>query len=597
MIRKPIWPYLVVGLFSFVIFQSFYHYYQLSTAAVPFMGMLRLRWLLEHWERFSFGFFFDSGALYAGLIGFGLPMLVYASMDKNLYRQGEEQGSARFATLKEMRRFEDVDFEKNMIFSKHVKMGLFNFRLAYNVQLNKNVIVIGLPGDGKTFTFVLPNLMQMNSNFVVTDPKGNLVHEVGKMLEKAGYAVKIFDLIRLKNSDRFNPFHYMKSELDIDRISEAITEGTKKSEHTGEDFWVQAELMLQRALIGYLYFDSKDPETGVQLYMPNLGHVADLLRNMYREDPDVPSPVEQMFEELNEHQPNNYAYKQWKLFQNFRGDTRNSVVAILSSRYSIFDHEDVRNLISEDTMEMDTWNTKKTAVFIAIPETNNAFNFLSSILFAIGFEVLTHKADDILQGKVPGYSRKNLRHIQFIFDEFAQIGRIPNFAQVLSSIRSREMSIKIQAVNQLESLYKSDWKTIFNNCATHLFLGTNDKDTMEYYSTRSGKQTIRTRSTSKSHSYRNGSSSENKQIQGRPLLTPDEVARIGVEEGLVFISKQNVFRDKKASVYDHPRKAEIASSPEDKENWYEYTRKGTDIDGLLLYANDLTPQLKELFVA
>lgn len=599
MIRKPIWPYLVVGLFSFVIFQSFYHYYQLSTAAVPFMGMLRLRWLLEHWERFSFGVFFDSGALYTGLIGFGLPMLVYASMDKNLYRQGEEQGSARFATLKEMRRFEDVDFEKNMIFSKQVKMGLFNFRLAYNVQLNKNVIVIGLPGDGKTFTFVLPNLMQMNSNFVVTDPKGNLVHEVGKMLEKAGYAVKIFDLIRLTNSDRFNPFHYMKSELDIDRISEAITEGTKKSEYAGEDFWVQAELMLQRALIGYLYFDSKDPETGVQLYMPNLGHVADLLRNMYREDPDVPSPIEQMFEELNEHQPNNYAYKQWKLFQNFRGDTRNSVVAILSSRYSIFDHEDVRNLISEDTMEMDTWNTKKTAVFIAVPETNNAFNFLSSILFAIGFEVLTHKADDILQGKVPGYSRKNLRHIQFIFDEFAQIGRIPNFAQVLSSIRSREMSIKIiiQAVNQLESLYKSDWKTIFNNCATHLFLGTNDKDTMGYYSTRSGKQTIRTRSTSKSHSYRNGSSSENKQIQGRPLLTPDEVARIGVEEGLVFISKQNVFRDKKASVYDHPRKDEIASSPEDKENWYEYTRKGTDIDGLLLYANDLTPQLKELFVA
>jgi traG family protein len=566
MIRKPIWPYLVVGLFSFVIFQSFYHYYQLSTAAVPFMGMLRLRWLLEHWERFSFGVFFDSGALYAGLIGFGFPMLVYASMDKNLYRQGEEQGSARFATLKEMRRFEDVDFEKNMIFSKQVKMGLFNFRLAYNVQLNKNVIVIGLPGDGKTFTFVLPNLMQLNSNFVVTDPKGNLVHQVGKMLEKAGYAVRIFDLIRLKNSDRFNPFHYMKSELDIDRISEAITEGTKKSEHTGEDFWVQAELMLQRALIGYLYFDSKDPETGVQLYMPNLGHVADLLRNMYREDPDVPSPVEQMFEELNEHQPNNYAYKQWKLFQNFRGETRNSVVAILSSRYSIFDHEDVRNLISEDTMEMETWNTKKTAVFIAIPETNNAFNFLSSILFAIGFEVLTHKADDILHGKVPGYSRKNLRHIQFIFDEFAQIGRIPNFAQVLSSIRSREMSIKIiiQAVNQLESLYKSDWKTIFNNCATHLFLGTNDKDTMEYYSTRAGKQTIRTRSTSKSHSYRNGSSSENKQIQGRPLLTPDEVSRIGVEEGLVFISKQNVFRDKKAIVDDHPRKDEIANSPEDK---------------------------------
>lgn len=596
--RKPIWPYLLVGSFCFLLSQSLYHYYQLSTEAVPFMGILRLTWLLENVSLFHLGLSFESGALYAGFIGFSLPMLVYASGDKNIYRQGEEQGSARFATLKEMKRFEDKDSDKNMIFTKQVKMGLFNFRLAYNVQLNKNVIVVGLPGDGKTFTFVLPNLMQLNSNFVVTDPKGNLAHETGQMLEKHGYAVKIFDLIRLKNSDRLNPFHYMKSELDIDRISEAITEGTKKSEHMGEDFWVQAELMLQRALIGYLYFDSKDPETGVQLYMPNLGHVADLLRNIYREDPELPSPVEQMFEELADHQPGNYAYKQWKLFQNFKGETRNSVVAILSSRYSIFDHEDVRRLISEDTMEIDTWNTKKTAVFIAIPETNNAFNFLSSILFAIGFEVLTHKADDILQGKIPGYSRKNLRHIQFILDEFAQIGRIPNFAQVLSSIRSREMSIKIiiQAVNQLESLYKSDWKTIFNNCATHLFLGTNDKDTMEYYSTRSGKQTIRTRSTSKTHSYRNGSSGENKQIQGRPLLTPDEVARIGVDEGLVFLSKQNVFKDKKASVYDHPRQDEIAQTPHDG-NWYDYIRKGTDIDGLLIHANDLTPRLEELFAS
>ena len=599
MTKKPIWPYLVVGLLSFILFQSLYHYYQLSAEAVPFMGMLRLNWLLENWQYFSLGISFDQGALYAGLIGFALPLLGYVSGDKSLYRHGEEQGSARFATLKEMKRFEDKESDKNMIFTKQVKMGLFNFRLAYNVQLNKNVIVVGLPGDGKTFTFVLPNLMQLNSNFVVTDPKGNLAHETGKMLEKHGYAVKVFDLIRLTNSDRFNPFHYMTSELDIDRISEAITEGTKKSEHMGEDFWVQAELMLQRALIGYLYFDSRDPETGAQLYMPNLGHVADLLRSIYREETDVPSPVEQMFEELEELQPGNYACKQWRLFQNFKGETRNSVVAILSSRYSIFDHDDVRKLISEDTMEIDTWNTKKTAVFIAIPETNNAFNFLSSILFAVGFEVLTHKADDILQGKVPGYSRQNLRHIQFILDEFAQIGRIPNFTQVLSSIRSREMSIKIiiQAVNQLESLYKSDWKTIFNNCATHLFLGTNDKDTMEYYSTRSGKQTIRARSTSKSHSYRNGSSSENKQIQGRPLLTPDEVARIGIDEGLVFISKQNVFKDKKASVYDHPRQAEIAHSPEDKENWYDYTRKGTDIDGLLLHATDLTPQLEELFAA
>ena len=393
------------------------------------------------------------------------------------------------------------------------------------------------------------------------------------MLEKNGYAIKVFDLIRLTNSDRFNVFHYMNSELDIDRISEAITEGTKKSEQMGEDFWVQAELMLQRALIGFLYFDSR-----LDGYTPNLSQVSDLLRTVERTNPDNPSPTEQLFEELEERLPGNYAYKQWRLFQNARGETKASVLAILSTRYSVFDHDEVRYLISEDTLEIDTWNTKKTAVFIAIPETNSAFNFLASMLFAVGFEVLTHKADDILQGKVPGRNRSNLIHIQWIFDEFANIGRIPNFAPILSSIRSREMSIKIilQAVNQLQALYKSDWKTIFNNCATHVFLGTNDKDTMEYYSTRSGKQTIKVKNYSKSQSGR-GSSSESRQTQGRPLLTPDEIARIGVDEALVFISKQHVFRDKKASVLEHPRADQIAHSPEDY-TWYEYEKKGTDID-------------------
>ena len=595
--RPSFFPYALVGLVLAYASVTCYDYYQLSKEAVPFFGLLRLNWLFAHLNQFSIIPSLSDTSLLVASIGFLLPLILYVTRDKASYRQGEEAGSARFATLSELKRFEDAVVDNNMIFTKRIKMGLFNLRLAYNVQLNKNVIVIGLPGDGKTFTFVLPNLMQLNSNFVITDPKGNLVHETGQMLEKHGYQVKVFDLIHLQNSDRFNVFAYMKSELDIDRISEAITEGTKKSENMGEDFWVQAELMLQRALIGYLYFDSLDDKTNERLYLPNLGDVADLLRHITREDPEVASPVEQMFEELNERRPDNYAYKQWKLFQNFRGETRNSVVAILSARYAIFDHKAVRNLISEDTLTIDTWNTQKTAVFIALPETNNAFNFLSSILFAVAFEVLTHKADDILQGKTGNLTRKDLRHIQFILDEFAQIGRIPNFTQVLSSIRSREMSVKIilQAVNQLEALYKRDWKTIFNNCATHLFLGTNDKDTMEYYSTRSGKQTIRVRNTSKSRGYRNGSSGENKQVQGRPLLTPDEVARIGVDEALVFISKQNVFKDQKASVYDHPRKDEIAHSPEDKDTWYEVIRKGTNIDGLLIHAKDLTPEFKQLY--
>ena len=235
-------------------------------------------------------------------------------------------------------------------------------------------------------------------------------------------------------------------------------------------------------------------------------------------------------------------------------------------------------MIERDTMEMETWNTKKTAVFIAIPETNKAFNFLASTMFAVMFEVLTHGADEILQGKVDGIAPKDLLHVQMIIDEFANIGKIPNFNEVLASVRSREISIKIiiQAISQLESMYKNDWKTIFNNCATILFLGTNDENTMKYFSMRAGKQTIK----QMDHSINQGrfkSGSVSYRSQSRDLMTPDEIARIGVDEALVFISKQNVLRDKKMTVFDHPMKDLIANSPGDN-NWFIYRKYMTDAE-------------------
>ena len=224
---------------------------------------------------------------------------------------------------------------------------------------------------------------------------------------------------------------------------------------------------------------------------------------------------------------------------------------------------------------MDKWNIEKTAVFITIPETNKAFNFLASLMFAMMFDVLTHQADDMLQGLI--HQDKELLHIQFIIDEFANIGKIPNFNEVLASIRSREMSAKIiiQAISQLQAMYHNDWKTIINNCATILYLGTQDKETMEYFSMRSGKQTINVKNRSVSRG-RNGSMSESNQIQMRPLMTPDEIARIGVDEALLFIAKQNVLKDKKASVFDHPKAKELANHHTDN-NWYQYKRYMTDI--------------------
>lgn len=569
--KKPFIPYL---LLSFILAFCTYRAYVLySLAPDPDMSDLfgQYTYVLEHYfERPIFYLDTSPLALLAALVGFFIGMLFYLKIKPGgTYRHGEEAGSARFATAQELSGFKDSEPTNNMIFSKQAQMGLFNKLLPFQWQLNKNVVVVGLPGDGKTFTYVKPNLMQMNSSFIVTDPKGLLVREVGSMLEKHGYQVKVFDLVNLTNSDMFNPFHYMTSELDIDRITEAIVEGTKKGDREGEDFWNQAKLLLNRALIGYLYFDSQ-----VRDYTPNLSMVSELLRNMKRPNEKEPSPVEKMFDELEAAMPGNYACRQWELFNsNFEAETRTSVLAIVATQYSIFDHEAVTDLIKADTMEMETWNTEKTAVFVAISETNKAYSFLASTLFTVMFDQLTHTADAIIQGQKEGYTTDDLIHVQFIFDEFANIGKIPHFNEVLASVRSREMSVKIiiQAISQLDTIYGDKArKSIINNCATLLFLGTNDEDTMRYFSMRAGKQTI----TQNSYSEQRGqrvSGTTSIQSHQRDLMTPDEIARIGVDEALVFISKQNVFRDKKAMVSDHPMKDELSNHPTDGK-WYHYRR-------------------------
>ena len=574
--RKKFLPYFLLSIVFFYLFHCLFVFYQKApdlSSSTDVLGIAKFDWLINNFTYKVFlNIHFTSFSILTGLVGVVIALMAFLRVsDTGVYRHGEEQGSARFATVKELLSFRDKEPENNMIFTKNGQIGLFNKRLPYPKQLNKNSLVVGIPGDGKTFTYVKPNIMQENSSFVITDPKGLLVREVGSMLENDGYTIKVFDLVNLTNSDTFNVFNYMKSELDIDRVSEAIVDGTKKSDKQGEDFWAQAELLLMRSLLGYLYFDSQ-----ISGYTPNLSNVSDMLRNIQRIDKKKPSPVEKMFEALDKELPDNYACKQWELFNNnFQSETRTSVLAVASARYAVFDHKEVKTLIERDTMEMDKWNIEKTAVFITIPETNKAFNFLASLMFAMMFDVLTHQADDMLQGLI--HQDKELLHIQFIIDEFANIGKIPNFNEVLASIRSREMSAKIiiQAISQLQAMYHNDWKTIINNCATILYLGTQDKETMEYFSMRSGKQTINVKNRSVSRG-RNGSMSESNQIQMRPLMTPDEIARIGVDEALLFIAKQNVLKDKKASVFDHPKAKELANHHTDN-NWYQYKRYMTDI--------------------
>lgn len=521
---------------------------------------------------------YNPFALIAGLTTFLLCLMAYTyGNDRGVYRLGEEYGSARFATTNEMKKYADSVEENNMILTQNARMGMWNNRIKHSFQKNKNVAVIGDSGSGKTFTFVKPNLLQCVGSIIVTDPKGLLVRETGTLLEKQGYKIKIFDLNTLENSDQFNVFNYIKREIDLDRVLEAITEGTKKSNKQGEDFWIQAEAILIRSLLAFLWIDGKDND-----YIPKLSMIADMLRIATPPNKKSPAPISLWFEEQNEKHPNNYAYRQWKLFEDsFEGETRASVLAIAASRYSVFDHYDVSNMVSRDTMNIEKWIEEKTAVFITIPETNGAYNFLASIFITTIMETLRGRIDKILSGEEKLENGKNPLFIQFIIDEFANIGRIPNIDKALATFRSRNMSIIIilQALAQLKAMYKDDWASMLNNCASLLFLGGDEKETTKYLSERAGKQTINIRNHSHSRGSR-GNSTENKQTLARDLMTPDEIGRLDGNQCLLFVTKEYVYKDYKYNVYNHPLANLLADDYTDLK-WYKYKRFMNEVDELM----------------
>ena len=566
--RKNIKSKLVLlplgGAFSFYFGHTLYKTYENAQGKLLFD---KLSWLIDNLSTYRpIDFIYTQGSLGAGSMFLIFYILLYMrfSLNKYRYRVGEEHGSARYSTVEEIKSFEDKNEENNIIFTKNAKMGLYNKRLPYDKQLNKNVVVIGGPGSGKTFTFVKPNAMQLNSSKIFTDTKGLLVRELGNLYKENGYTVKVFDLIHFVNSHQFNVFNYIKKETDIDEVAEAIVEATKKSDNKGEDFWLKAKLMIMRALIGYLYFDSK-----ISNYEPSLPQVNDLIIHLERTDPDVESVLEMMFEELNEKIPNNYAYRQFQLFnKNFKGETRNGVKAVIAATFSVFEHDEVRELLQRDTMEIETWNTQKTAVFINVPEVNDAYQFISSLLFSTIFKTTIKTADEVIQGVLD----KELIHIEIYGDEFAQLGKINNISKYLAVIRSREISLKIilQGLPQLDMIYgKEEAKSILSNCETLLYLGTNDKDTIEYLSFRAGNETIDDRNYSENRNSTSGGSTLQHSKLKREILTPHEIATININEALLYIGKQNVFRDNKYNVNMHKNKQYLADSPKD-DTWYRY---------------------------
>lgn len=581
--KKKIQPFLFVGGVLAIIGYSYTNFvlqnlYRSNPANLfgYFLSSEGVETYLSGFVKYLFSFHLYSVAV--AILLFLVSLMIYLKgNDTSVYRMGEEHGSARYARQEEIKKYAYQEEEKNIILTKNARMCIDNKLLPYKYQRNKNIAVIGDSGSGKTFTFVKPNLMQMYGSYVVTDPKGLLLRETGKMLEENGYAVKVLDLNTLSNSNQFNVFQYIKEETDIDRVQEAITEGTKKSGREGEDFWIQAEAIFIRSLIAYLWFDGKWNN-----YEPTLPMIADMIRLAEAPDEDTPPPIDEWFVELEEHQPGNYASKQWRLFnESFAGETRHSVLAIAASRYSVFDHKDVMTLLSRDTMDIESWNEEKTAVFITIPETNDAYNFIASIFISTIMETLRKKVDKVLSGEWILEDGKELLFVQFILDELANIGRIPNVDKALATFRSRYMGIVIilQALSQLKSMYKDNWASLLNNCASLLFLGGDEEATIKYLSMRAGNQTIMTRNYSESYG-RQGSSSMSKQKITRELLKPDEIAKLDGEECLLFITKEHVFRDKKASVLEHSRREELANDYSDP-NWYRYKRPMNEVEDLL----------------
>lgn len=568
--------FLLACLFSFYIGHTLEKFFELSGEKIIFN---QITWAFDNLNKYPFfDFKITANSLLFGYGGMFIFLILYLRFRNKYgtYRYGEEHGSAKLLTLEEVKTFEDSIEENNIIFTKNAKMGLYNDRLPYSKKLNKNVLVLGGSGSGKTYTFVKPNAMQLNGSKIFTDTKGLLVRELGNLYEKNGYRIKIIDLITFENSNHFNIFKYIKKETDIDKVASSIAEATKKSDNKGEDFWIRAENMLMTALIGFLYIDGK-----LNNYEPHLGQVTKLIKLIERKEDDIPSVLERLMQDLNEKLPNNFAYRQYENFNlNFKSETRNGVKAIITARFSVFEHEEINAILKYDDLEIETWNTQKTAVFINVPEVNDAYQFISALLFQTIFEITIKTADNILQGKVEG---KNLLHLEIYGDEFAQLGKIYKLSNYISVFRSREISLKIiiQGLPQLEALYgKEEAKSIQNNCDTILYLGTNDKDTMEYLSFRGGNQTIDDKNYSENRNTTSGGSNLQHSKLKRELFTAHEIGTVSIEEALLFIGKQNAFKDLKASVDDHKNKKYLADSPKDK-NWYKYKIYNSEYEYLL----------------
>lgn len=450
------------------------------------------------------------GIIIAALI----KLVVYTKGKKaKKFRQGREYGSARWGTPKDIQPYMDKGFDKNVLLTNTERITMNGRPKNPKYARNKNVLVIGGSGSGKTRFYVKPNLMQMHSSYCVTDPKGTIVLECGKMLEDNGYEVKILNTINFKKSMKYNPFAYLRSEKDILKLVQTIIANTKgEGEKAGEDFWVKAEKLYYTALIGYIFYEAPKEEKNFKTLLDMID-----ASEVREDDETYMNPIDRLFEALEKRSPTHFALKQYKKYKLAAGKTAKSILISCGARLAPFDIQELRELMSEDELELDTLGDRKTALFVIISDTDDTFNFVVSIMYSQLFNLLCDKADDVYGGRLPV-------HVRFLLDEFANIGLIPKFEKLIATIRSREISASIilQAQSQLKAIYKDHADTIVGNCDSTLFLGGKEKTTLKELSETLGKETIDLYNTSENRSNQK-SFGLNYQKTGKELMSQDEI--------------------------------------------------------------------------
>ena len=431
---------------------------------------------------------FHPTDLLIGIAGAAVIRLAVYVKGKNAkkYRKGIEYGSARWGKPEDIKPYIDPVFENNIPLTQTERLTMSSRPKQPKYARNKNILVIGGSGSGKTRFFVKPSLMQCTSkdfptSYIVTDPKGTLILETGKMLQRHGYRIKVLNTINFKKSMKYNPFAYLRSEKDILKLVNTIIANTKgDGEKSGEDFWVKAEKLYYTALIGYIWYEAPEDEKNFTtlLEMINASEARE-------DDEDFQNPVDLMFERLEEKDPEHFAVKQYKKYKLAAGKTAKSILISCGARLAPFDIKELRELLETDEMELDTIGDRKTALFVIISDTDDTFNFVVSILYTQLFNLLCDKADDEYGGRLPV-------HVRCLLDEFANIGQIPKFEKLIATIRSREISASIilQSQSQLKAIYKDNADTIVGNCDTTLFLGGKEKTTLKEISEILGKETI-----------------------------------------------------------------------------------------------------------